>query len=143
MSNESHQASIVVEQTSVVNFFGAISLRGIDLAIRHLLGKPDRWNLRTLFQIVDAMEDRMLQRQIHKLAIWKHLFHLTPETVPFVLAPEVIDHHKAAVQKVGAQRLAFIFFKIDIARFNHVDERIVEQSWIRQFQDHTVGIGMQ
>ena len=60
------------------------------------------------FEVVDAVEDLVFQRQLDRLTVGKDAFDVLVKILPLPLAPEVIHHHEPAVQQVAAQGGHFV-----------------------------------
>ena len=88
------------------------------------------------------MKDGVFQRNVFPLAIGKNLLKFAFKAFPFLLAPKVIHHQKAAVEQIRSKGFAFFFFEVNTAGLNEIDKWIVEKPWISQFNDHAVRIGM-
>src|SRR5258708_6998489 len=125
-----------------MHFFGVGALPG-DSRIAAVDGGVDAGDLRLFLQIVDAMEYRVLQRQLDRIAVGKDAFDLAVEVVPLVLAPEVVDHQEAAVQEVATQGGDFVVGECQLARLDQIKKRIVEQLGRSQIEDFALRIDLE
>ena len=88
----------------------------------------------------------MLQRDFLRLPIGKDLLDFKVEIVPFVFAPEIIEHHKPAVFAVAAERIDFVGLEgkscrvSPAPRFAEVDEGVVVEPRVDQIKDDWIGI---
>ena len=142
MANDGHHAALVVEDRPVMHFFGVFAFPGHAFKTAPL-GNADARHLRLLLEVVHAVKYRVLQRQFDRFAVGEDAFDFVIEVVPFRFAPEVINHQEAAVLQIPSQRFDLVFGEFQTARFDHVDEGIIEQFRIGQLDDFAFGIDFQ
>ena len=82
----------------------------------------------------------MLERNIFDGTFWKNAFHLMSKIRPLVFAPKVVDHQESATLKIVSQSDHFCLGKPHVARFDNVDERVLEQFLIGELQNFPVWI---
>ena len=92
---------------------------------------------------IDAVEDLVVERQLHRLAVGEDALDLLVEVLPLVVAPEVVDHQEAAVEQVAAQGDDLLLREVQAARLDHVDEGIVEQPLVGQPQRDRIGVDLE
>ena len=61
-------------------------------------GGIDAGDLGFFFEIEDTMKDRMLNRQVHDLAVRENPLDFIEYIFPFALSPEIVEHDEAAVE---------------------------------------------
>src|SRR5690606_14822087 len=103
----------------------------------------DGGNLRLFGEVVDAMEDRVVEFEFDRLAFGKDTFDLLVEVGPFVFTPEVVDHEEPTVEEVTAERGDLGLVEVQPARFDHVDERVLEEFGIGEIQNSALGIDLE
>ena len=96
-----------------------------------------------LGQVEDAVKKRVLAREVGEGAVGKDALHLLGEVVPFVLAPEVVEHEEAAVEQVAAEDGDFLIGEGKIAGLDDVDERVAEEHRVGDLENLRIGIDLE
>ena len=78
-----------------------------------------------------------------RFSIREDAFDVRVEILPFIFAPEVVHHQEAAVQQIAAQAGDFFVRQIHLAGFDHVEERIVEDRLVGEFDNLSMRIDFQ
>src|SRR5437899_5057378 len=82
-------------------------------------------DLRFLFDVVIAVENWMLDRQLHRLLFGKDLLEFPRRLGPFPFAPEIVQHQKTAAQQIFPERGGFFLAEENPARLYDVNEWIL------------------
>ena len=86
------------------------------------------------------MKNRVFQWKGLGFPLRKNALELVVEIVPFRLAPEVVNHEKAAVVAIAAQAIDLLTAKRQAPRLHDVDEGMVEEFVVGQAHHGSIRI---
>src|SRR5881396_1972244 len=102
----------------------------------------DAGHLRLFLEVEHAMKNGMAQWQIDRLARGKNAFQFCMKRGPFAVTPEIVAHEEPAVEQVAPQDGHLFLREGQPARLDDVNERIIEQLRVRQFQHLAVRVDL-
>src|SRR5688572_6134865 len=120
VADDDHEALFVIKNAFIMGRFSVGTLPG-NASSPEVVPMVDAWNLRLGFERENTIENRVLDGQFDGFALREDAFDLLVKIVPLAVAPEIIDHHEAAVEQVPAQSGDLFRTEKKGARFNHVD----------------------
>src|SRR5215470_1001239 len=90
----------------------------------------DIGNLNDFVNVEIAVEDRMIERQFLYRIFWKDLAHLLLHVLPFVFAPEIVEHEKTSARQEFAQVRRVFSRELHKAGLDGVSERVLEEFFV-------------
>ena len=104
MTNDTHDATVVVEDRFVVNFFGSGALRAYVCvacsASSH--GVAYAWDLGLFIEIENHVENRMFDWEFDWFSVWEDATDFVVKIIILAVAPKIVDHEESTVEEVVA-----------------------------------------
>ncbi len=136
-ADDDHHAAFVVEDAVVMRALAAFFP---ELALQ---GGADAGHLRDFLQVEDGVKNRMVQRELDRLAVGENELHVLVDVFPLGRAPEIVEHEGSAVEQPGPQNGGFLFVQMHESGLDDVGERVVRELGIVDVERAGVRIDLQ